>query len=181
MNLLPNETRLHSSRMRTAHALTVSPSMLYGGVYLVPGGCLLPGVSAPGGVYLVPGGCTWSRGVSTPGGCTRSWGRVCSRRVWSPGGCLLLGWVSAHRGVYLVRYSPLPVDWQMPVNLLPCPKLRLRAVIRDISLIKKPMTGNTVIKWILFRCSRFWNITSAVQASANPWIGSLAWSVSRIW
>ena len=64
-------TRLHSSRMRTARALTVSPSLLCaGGVYLVLGG----GMSAPGlgrcllqeGVYLVtggvpgPGGCTWS-------------------------------------------------------------------------------------------------------------------------
>ena len=54
-----DRTRLHSSRMRTARALTVSPSMLFvGGVCTgglsAPGvgwGCLLPGV------YLLPGGC----------------------------------------------------------------------------------------------------------------------------
>ena len=51
-------TRLHSSRMRTARALTVSPSMLCVG-----------GVSAPG--------CVSALGVSTPGGVC-SWGGVCS-------------------------------------------------------------------------------------------------------
>ena len=66
-------TRLHSSRMRTARALTVSPrkktacSAGRGGVcsrgMSAPGGCLLPGgvsalgVSAQGGVCLLPGGC----------------------------------------------------------------------------------------------------------------------------
>ena len=51
-----SSTRLHSSRMRTARALTVSPSMLCGG----------GGVSAPGGRCLLPGGCLL-RG-SAPGG-----------------------------------------------------------------------------------------------------------------
>ena len=65
-----NQTRLHSSRMRTARALTVSPSMLcagggvcsQGGVSrgVCSGGCLLWGVSALGGC-LLPGG-------SAPGG-----------------------------------------------------------------------------------------------------------------
>ena len=104
-------TRLHSSRMRTARALTVSTSMLCAGVcvcsragcllwglYLVPGG-----VSAPRGVSAL-GGCTWSRGVSALGGCT-----------WS------------RRGVPGQVLSP--VDRHTPVNILPCPKLRLRAVI----------------------------------------------------
>ena len=37
-------TRLHSSRMRAARALTVSPSMLCGGEGVCSGeGCLLPG------------------------------------------------------------------------------------------------------------------------------------------
>ena len=113
-------TRLHSSKMRTACALTVSPSMLCRGVYLVPGGgYLVPG----GGGYLVPGGvpgpggsapglesvpglggCTWSGGVPGPEGCT--WSRGCT---WSG--------------------TPPTVDRHTPVNLLPCPKLRLRAVI----------------------------------------------------
>ena len=75
-------TRMHSSGMRTARLLPVSPSMhcsggctCWGcvpgpggctcwGVYLVPGG-----VPGPGGVYL-PGGCTWSGGVYLVGGCT---------------------------------------------------------------------------------------------------------------
>ena len=63
-------TRLHSSRMRTARTLTVSPSMLcsagggtwfwgctwfWGGVYLVPGVVFAPGggVPGPGGGGLV--------------------------------------------------------------------------------------------------------------------------------
>ena len=54
------KTRLHSSRMRTARALTVSPSMLCagGGVSALRGCllegcvCLLPGVSASRGVCI---------------------------------------------------------------------------------------------------------------------------------
>ena len=72
---------MHSSRMRTARLLPVSPSMhcsggitwssggvpaggyLVLGVYLVLGG--VPGL----GVYLVLGGCTWfPGGVPGPGG-----------------------------------------------------------------------------------------------------------------
>ena len=63
-------TRLHSSKMRTARALTVSPSMLCRrgvpgprGVYLVPGGVYLVWGGLPG-----LGGCTWSGGVPSPGG-----------------------------------------------------------------------------------------------------------------
>ena len=45
------KTSLHSIRMRTARALTVSPSMLCRvGCVPVPGGCLLRGVPAPSGV-----------------------------------------------------------------------------------------------------------------------------------
>ena len=63
------KTRMHSSRMRTAGLLPVSPSMHCSrGVYL-PGGTCLGGVPdwevylprvvyLPGGMYL-PGGCTW--------------------------------------------------------------------------------------------------------------------------
>ena len=85
---------MHSSRMRTGRALTVSPSMLcagggctwsgrvpgLGGVYLVPGGVPGPGgCTCSRGVYLVLGGCTWSGGapgprggVPGPGGCAWS-------------------------------------------------------------------------------------------------------------
>ena len=44
------KTRLHSSGMRTARTLTVSPSMLCAGgwgVCLLPGGCLLQGGGIP--------------------------------------------------------------------------------------------------------------------------------------
>ena len=83
-----------------------------GGVYLVPGGvylvlggllqegCTWPGRGVPGlgGVYLAWEGCTWpGRGVPGLGGAP------------SPGGSAP-GGVSAPRGVYLVRYSPLWAD-----------------------------------------------------------------------
>ena len=96
-------TRLHSSRMRTARVLTVSPSMLCAGggvcsrgwgVYLLQGSVPGPGGGVPGvggyliwGVYLVPGGCLL-QGVSALGG-------VCSQE-----GLLLGG--SALGGEYLV-------------------------------------------------------------------------------
>ena len=106
---------MHSSRMRTGRALTVSRG---GGTCLVPGGggvpawsvgggCLLWGVYLPGpggGCLLREGGYlpgsgggvpAWSRGVSAPGGGVPAW----SRR-----GCLLQG------GGCLVRYSPPPVN-----------------------------------------------------------------------
>ena len=59
-----SQTRLHSSRMHTARALTISPSLLCaGGVYLVLGGVPGPGgvpglggVPGPRGTWLVPGG-----------------------------------------------------------------------------------------------------------------------------
>ena len=59
---------MHSSRMRTARALTVSPSMLCageGGVWSRE--CLLQGVSSPRGVYLV-WGCVPDLGVPASGG-----------------------------------------------------------------------------------------------------------------
>ena len=60
------------------------------------------GGSGPGEGVSGPGG-----GVSEPGG------------VWSRGGG---GSASVHAGIP-------PVDRHTPVNLLPCPKLRLRAVM----------------------------------------------------
>ena len=99
-----NLTRMHSSRMRTARALTVSPSMFCSGGRgvsahrgcllmgcLLPGGvcsrgCLLRGVSAPGGMSAPRGCLLW--GVCS-GGCLLP-GSVCSQGdVCSQGGCLL--------------------------------------------------------------------------------------------
>ena len=102
-----------------------------GGTCLVRGG-YLPG---PGGVPA------WSRGVYLPG-----WGGTCLAPggvpAWSggvtclvPGGCTYLvrggGLPAWSRGVYLVRHSP-PCgqnSWHTLLKILPCPKLRLRAVI----------------------------------------------------
>ena len=140
--------------MRIARSLTrVSQHALCQGVYLVPGGC-----TWSWGVYLVPwgvtgpmgstwsqgapgtGGCTWSLGGGCLllGGCTWSQGGVCFQRgIPGPGGVSVpegtwsqgvSAWgVYLVVGVYLIKYSP-PVDRQTPVNILSCPKLRLRAV-----------------------------------------------------
>ena len=59
---LIEKTRLRSSRMRTARALTVSDSMLCRGECLLPGG----GVCSGGGCLLLGRGVC-SRGVSAPG------------------------------------------------------------------------------------------------------------------
>ena len=93
------------------HALRRGGVCSWGGV--CSGGCV-----CSWGECLLPGGvCSW--GVSTPGG-------VCSRGVY-----LVRGVVSAPGG-YLVwrgtRSGTPPVDRHTPVNILPCPKLRLRAV-----------------------------------------------------
>ena len=112
------------------------------GVYLVwgvpgPGGCtwsqggcllwgvyLVLGVICSGGVFLggVPGprGCLLCRGVYLVWGCVSALG-VCLL----PGGCFLLGGLLL--GGVPGQVLP-PVDRQMPENLLPCPKLHLRAV-----------------------------------------------------
>ena len=96
-------TRLHSNRMHTARALTVAHSMLCAGgctwgECLLPGGCLLRGVSTS---WSTPGGwgCTWSLVGSAPGGstggCTWSWADLV------PGGCLLKGGVPGWGGLLL--------------------------------------------------------------------------------
>ena len=100
---LNDPTRLHSGRMRTAHLLTVSPSMHYAG-----GVCLVGGV---------PG----ARGVCSQGRCL----------VW--GGCRLLGdgfpgpgvsqHVSRHptdeetQRRFINNISPIGISWNF--NLLP--------------------------------------------------------------
>ena len=69
-----DKPRLHSSRMCTSRALTVSPSMLCAG-----------GVSSLGGSPLGEGGLLWERGVSSGGGGLL-WGRGVSSRGVSSGG-----------------------------------------------------------------------------------------------
>ena len=103
------KTRLHSNRVQTVHALTVSQSML------CRGGC-----TWSWGVYLV-------QGVSAPGRCL-FWG-VCLLQEGgvAPGESALGGWCTWSQGGVPAQVLPT-VDRQMPVNTLPCPKLRLRAV-----------------------------------------------------
>ena len=60
------KTRIHSSGMRTARLLPVSPSTLLPGVDL-PGGCTCPGGVPAGGV---PAGVFLPGGVPAQGGCT---------------------------------------------------------------------------------------------------------------
>ena len=106
------KTRMHSSRMRTARLLPVSPSMncsgvctWSGGVYVVRGVYLVPG-DVPG-----PGGCTWSQG-DVPG--SRGDGGVPGLGVYLgvPGLGVYLVPEGCTVGVYLVlegyllRYSP---------------------------------------------------------------------------
>ena len=98
--MIHRQTRLHSSRMRTARVLTVSPSILcMGGV--CSGGCLLLG-----------------RGVCPQGGVSVAWG-VCCQGVSAAGG------VSAPRGVvsqHALRQTPPPwTESQTHVKTLPCP------------------------------------------------------------
>ena len=67
---LNDPTRLHSGRMRTAHLLTVSPSMHYaGGVCLVRGGAWCQGGLLPGEVPGLGGGgvCSWGMGFLVRG------------------------------------------------------------------------------------------------------------------
>ena len=107
---------MHSSRLRTAYLLPVSPSMHCTGGVCFWGGCLLPGgVSASLGVSASRGGCSSSGGCLLPGGgCLLPrgllLGGVCFPGVSASGGCLLLGgvyfwgvlaswgWVSASGG-----------------------------------------------------------------------------------
>ena len=113
------QTRMLSSRMHTARTLTISGGCTCpGGVpaqectcwgYL-PGGYLHGRVPAQGGVYL-----TCQEECTCPGGCT------------CPG--VYLPEVPAQR-VYLPRYSPSPLwtEWQTGAKILPCSKLRWRAI-----------------------------------------------------
>ena len=130
---------MHSRRMRTARALTIG----WGGGVPAHGGHLPGGAPARGCTWL---GCVPAWGVPArgmylpremylPGGCTY-WGYL-------PGGCTCLGGVPA-QGVYLPGSLPtqeewvpeqvLPLcgqnTWHTLLKILPCPKLRLRAVMR---------------------------------------------------
>ena len=72
-------TRLHSSRMRTARALTVSPSMHLRGTSALGGGGLLPGGGRGGACSRVVSAQGAAQGVSAWG--VSALGGVCSGGV----------------------------------------------------------------------------------------------------
>ena len=113
-------TRMHSSRMRTAHLLTVSQHALPGGVparrvctclgeVYLPRGVAALGCTCPGGVPAR--GCTCPGGVPARG--VPAWGCTCQR------------WCT-YQGVP-AQVLPLWTEWQTGAKILPCPKLGLLA------------------------------------------------------
>ena len=114
--------------------------------------CSAPGVSAPGGICSGGGG-----------------GGVCSG-----GGCLL-------RGVYLVPggctwSGTPPVDRHSPVNILPCPKLRLRAVITDRT--NPGIQTSEIIRHLLpMVFSNISNVYLSILFVLSTWIVKIAWDL----
>ena len=109
--------------MRTAHLLPVSPTMhCLGRGCTWSGGVPGPWGGVPGlGVYLVPGGVYLVPGVYLVLGGVPSWGG-------KPG----LGGCTLSQGGTCPGTPPCEQnDWQTGVKILPCPKLRLRAVVRS--------------------------------------------------
>ena len=109
------------------------------GAGCLPRECVFLGVCLPGGVCL-------PRGVCLPKGCLP--GGVCQ------GGCLPRGGGCLPRGC--VCLGGLPdhppcgqKEWHTPVKILPCPKLRLRAVI---NLTHK----RTIITNYFMHCTSKW-------------------------
>ena len=116
-------TRLHSRRMHTARALTVSPSMLCAG-----GECLLWGCLPP---------CVWG------GACSRGGRVVCQ---------------------HALRQAP-PCEqnsWHTLMKILPCPKLRLRAVMMALQKLHKfTLSESTRLCYLSFSSSipRFFHLS----------------------
>ena len=102
---------------------------------MLPGGCTCPGV------YLLGGWGVPAQGdVPVPGGCTWSWCCTC----WGEG-------APNPGGRYLPRYSPTceQNSWHTLLKILPCPKLRLRAVIKHSLKL-------TILKSLRFRLCSTW-------------------------
>ena len=117
------QTRLHSSRMRTARLLTISPSMQCSGGCLLQGGDCSQGGACSQGCLLLGGVCPWGM-----------------RCLFLEGVWLLLGgYPSMHWG----RAPHVQNSWHTLLKILPCPKLHLRAVIKVFfSVIGAPYLEN---------------------------------------
>ena len=140
----------------------------------IPVGCVPPArrpyLTGPGGVGGTwSGGCTWSWGLylvpgGVPGhsGCTWSGGVYLVRGGVLVQGVYLVPGEAPGPGGYLVRYSPPVNRMTNRCKILPCPKLRLRAVI--ISELHVRCTKN--MWWsILMYCQ--W-VYTALKAFQNP-------------
>ena len=145
--LILNKTKMHSSRMRTARSLTI--------IGTCPGGCLPWGAACPGGMP-VHGGCLPGGGVP----CDLShhaFDVTCmlppDQLSVSTSAAPYIVWLSCMLG-----YTPLWTEWQTGAKILPCPKLRLRAVINVMSL-ESPCTmlQSSHFFIILFSWFTFWN------------------------
>ena len=112
--------------MHTSHSLTVSPSMHCAGGGAWSGGSALGGAWSRGCLL----GGAWSGGVP----CL--WGGVLVPGEWClvpGGGCLLWGRCLVPGGVWYpsMHWGRPPCErnsWHTLLKILPCPKLRLRAV-----------------------------------------------------
>ena len=126
-------TRMHSSRMRTAHLLT------YGGDLCLWTETPLPGQRPPSvdrdplhGQRPPPGTETPLPGQTSPRQRTPWTETPWTETPWTetPWSCDL--WC-------MLAQRPPPMDRQTPVKTLPCPKLRLRAVTIGTFLIRRSL------------------------------------------
>ena len=126
------DTRMHSSRMRTARSLTMMC------VFLVGGRCLTWGGLTWGGSALWGGCLTWGVYHVTYPIMHLMLPVCCLHTNWDPRAvqlliyCWLVMWPARHAGI-----PPPPPEqnsWHTPLKILPCPKLRLRAakIIWDV-------------------------------------------------
>ena len=162
-----NLTRMHSSRMHTAHLLPVSPSMYCSGDVLSQG-VYLPMEGVP-----AQGGCTCPVGCTCPGGCT------CLGGVPALGLCLSRGCTCQE--VYLPGvYLPGGVPAQgVPAQVLVPPVNRMTDRCKNITL---PQTSLRAVISILPRISRINYIHSLIN-DVHTFIckrGLLAWSLVNL-
>ena len=117
-----SQTRMHSSRMRTARLLPASPSMHCSGGCTWSQGMYLPNL-VRGGTWSTGCTClggTWSTGCTCLGECTWSRGYTWSQGgVPGPRGCTCLGGVPAQGVVPGLGGVPGPGERGVPAQVLP--------------------------------------------------------------
>ena len=104
---------------------------LYGGVWICIGlwqcgqDCIPVGCVPPARWPYLPA-CSAVGGCMVPGGCMAPVGGALSRR-----------WVVSQHA--LKQTPPLWTEWQTGVKILPCPRLRLRAIMNQYTGVSFPM------------------------------------------